>query len=514
MNGLSMQGGLSLLSVISAAAAHSGSKYALLSPERNVSYSDFCNNVVRLSAELLSIGLAPGDRVALLDTDSTEYLELFQAIGVAGLIAVPLNYRQKAEELAFQIADSGARLLLAGSRYTAEAGILGKDLDLGWRPLLLFHREAVSKKGLLPTPQEANPHAAFAICYTSGTTGRPKGATISQHAVCLRALKFVAEFGVVREDVVHVTPPLFHISGVVLNLMGLMRGCSVLIMPQFRFDETVAAMQQHRVSFVCLVPTILAMMVQSPEFGSAMFGSLRIIMYAGAPMSPKLIREIISAYGGEIVQSLGQTEDLPQLILGALEHRNAFAADGPVLSAIGKPAIGTEIKICNSEGRRVPDGEVGEIVSRGGTGMIGYWNLPEATAETLRDGWVHSGDLGYVGSDGFVYLAGRKKQMIIRGGENVYPAEVERVLTSAPGVIDAVVLGTPHDVWGETVTAVVVATEESRNEAALINFCRGRLASYRCPERVVYRDSLPYNAGGKVDRSLLRKEIDRTQDVS
>ena len=513
MNGFNVQGGLSLLSVIGAAAAYSGSKYALLSPERNVSYSDFYNDVVRLSAELLSIGLAPGDRVALLDTDSTEYLELFQAIGVAGLIAVPLNYRQKAEELAFQLADSGARLLLAGSRYSAEAELLAKDLDLGWRPLLPFHREAVSKSGPLPTLPEANPHAAFAICYTSGTTGWPKGATISQHAVCLRALKFVAEFGVVREDVVHVTPPLFHISGVVLNLMGLMRGCSVLIMPQFRFTETLAAVQLHRVSFICLVPTILAMMVQSPDFGPAIFGSLRIIMYAGAPMSPKLIREIMSAFGGQMVQSFGQTEDLPQLILGALDHRNAFTADAPALCAIGKPAIGSEIKICDSEGQPVPDGEVGEIVSRGGTGMIGYWNLPEATAETLCGGWVHSGDLGYVGSDGFIYLAGRKKQMIIRGGENVYPAEVERVLASAPGVSDAVVLGTLHDVWGETVTAVVVAAEEFRSEAALISFCRERLASYRCPERVIFRDSLPYNAGGKVDRGLLRREIEPKGDV-
>jgi fatty-acyl-CoA synthase len=504
----SMSNGLSLLSVLRASADHFEDKPAFVSPERSVGYRDFCSNVGRIAAHLRQLGLLPGARVAVLDVDGTEYLEIFYGIGVAGLVVVPLNYRQRLEELAFQIEDSDARLLIAGTQYRTQAETLGASVEFGWTSLQALHTEATATACDTSDIEPSDPHAAFAICYTSGTTGRPKGATISQHVTCLRALKFVAEFGLTSDDVLHVTPPLFHISGVVLNLVGFVRGCSVLILPQFRFAETLALMHHYRVTCVCLVPTILAMMRNAPEFGPAIFGSLRIILYAGSPMSPQLIRDIMSVYQGDMIQSFGQTEDLPQLILNAQHHRAAFAAEAPALHSIGKPAIGVEIKISDGKGRPVPKGEIGEIASRGGTAMLGYWNLPDATASTIVDGWVHSGDLGYIGTDGFVYLAGRKKQMIIRGGENVYPAEVERVLLEAPGVKDAVVLGMPDPVWGEIVVAVVVADTGTTDEAALIAFCRTRLASYRCPEQVIFRDELTYNAGGKVDRSQLRQEIE------
>jgi fatty-acyl-CoA synthase len=500
---------LTLLSAGRAAACRFAGKPALVSPERTVSFREFSINIEALAAHLRRSGLRPGDRVALLDIDSTHYLEIFYAVGAAGLIVVPLNYRQRDEELAFQLRDSGTRLLIAGARYASEAETLGSALELDWKPIAEFHAEALAATSQDNVAEgSVDSRAPFAICYTSGTTGRPKGATISQHAVTLRALKFVAEFGITSEDVVHVISPLFHISGVVLNLMGLLRGCSVLIMPQFKFEDTLAAMHRHRVSFVCLVPTILALMAGSKDFGPEIFGSLRIIMYAGSPMNPKLLRDVMAVYKGDVVQSFGQTEDLPQLILNARDHRAAYEADAPALHSVGKPAIGVEIKICDRAGRPVQAGVIGEIASCGGTGMIKYWNMPEATASTVRDGWVHSGDLGYVGEDGFVYLAGREKQMIMRGGENVYPAEVEKVLLEAPGVKDAVVLGLPHPVWGEIVVAVAVADEGSTSEAALIAFCKARLASYRCPERIVFREALVYNAGGKVDRARLRQEFE------
>jgi acyl-CoA synthetase (AMP-forming)/AMP-acid ligase II len=324
-------------------------------------------------------------------------------------------------------------------------------------------------------------------------------------------LKFVAEFGVRSDDILHVTSPLFHISGLVLNLMGVVRGSTLLIMPQFRLEETLEAMLRHRVTFICLVPTILALIAESKEHRARIFDNLRVIMYAGSPMNPALMREVLAVYTGDMVQSFGQTEDLPQLILDAEAHRAALTAGATALDSVGRPAIGVEIKICDGDGNPVPDGETGEIASRGGTGMISYWNMPEATAETLRDGWVHSGDLGYVGPDGFVYLAGRRKQMIIRGGENVYPAEVERVLLAYPGVRDAAVLGLPDPVWGEIVVAAVVAGPNTADAAALIAFCQARLASYRCPERIIFREALAYNAGGKVDRGQLRRDIEASE---
>ena len=260
-----------------------------------------------------------------------------------------------------------------------------------------------------------------------------------------------------------------------------------------------------------VITAILALIAESKEHRARIFDNLRVIMYAGSPMNPALMREVLAVYKGDMVQSFGQTEDLPQLILDAEAHRAALTAGATALDSVGRPAIGVEIKICDGDGNPVPDGETGEIASRGGTGMISYWNMPEATAETLRDGWVHSGDLGYVGPDGFVYLAGRRKQMIIRGGENVYPAEVERVLLAYPGVRDAAVLGLPDPVWGEIVVAAVVAGPNTADAAALIAFCKARLASYRCPERIIFREALAYNAGGKVDRGQLRRDIEASE---
>jgi fatty-acyl-CoA synthase len=432
---------------------------------------------------------------------------MLYALAALGAIAVPLNYRQRVPELRYQIQNSGARLLLAGSRYETEADALKPDLELGWQRLDAFCRQARQEHrcqaGDLIGVDGRSP---FVICYTSGTTGRPKGAVLDQRAASLRAYRFIIEFGVRSDDIVHVTTPLFHISALILTMMGLLRGAGILILPQFKLDTTMAALREHGVTIVCLVPTMLAMMVAAPDFGPAYLGSLRLIMYAGAPMNPRLLRDVISVFRGDMVQSFGQTEDLPQSILSIEDHRQAFRDGAKHLDSVGRPPIGVELKICDSEGRELPRGEIGEIASRGGTGMVGYWQMPEETARTMKEGWIFSGDLGYRDADGYLYLAGRKKQMIIRGGENVYPAEVERVLLDFPGIKDAVVIGLPDPVWGEIIAAVIVPADAPVDPTALAAHCKRHLASYRCPDRVFQRESLPYNAGGKVDRSLLRQE--------
>jgi acyl-CoA synthetase (AMP-forming)/AMP-acid ligase II len=499
----------SLAALVRAAAGRFGPKPCLIAPNRIVTFESFASEVASLVRHLKASGIGQGDRVALLDVDSIDFFEILYAIAATGAIAVPLNYRQRAPELRYQIQNSGARLLLAGSRYEDEARALTPDLALGWQRLDRFcHQAREAHRCGIADLTGVDGRSPFVICYTSGTTGRPKGAVLDQRAACLRAYKFIIEFGVRPDDIVHVTTPLFHISALVLTMTGLVRGAGVLILPQFKLDTTMPALRQHRVTILSLVPTMLAMMAAAPDFGSAYFGDLRLIVYAGAPMNPRLLRDVMSVFKGDMVQSFGQTEDLPQSILTIADHREAYLHGAKHLDSVGRPPIGVELKICDAQGREVRGGEIGEIASRGGTGMLGYWQMPEETAKTLKEGWIFSGDLGYRDAEGYVYLAGRKKQMIIRGGENVYPAEVERVLLDFPGIKDAVVIGLPDPVWGEIIAAVIVPADGPVDDIGLAAHCKRHLASYRCPDRVFQRESLPYNAGGKVDRNLLRQEYE------
>ena len=502
----------SIPALVQAAANGFGDKTCAIAPERTVTFRQFAADVAAIAGHLESLGIEPGDRVAILDVNSLNFLETLCALGVLGAIAVPLNYRQRVPENCFQIEDSGARLLLANSRYAAAAGELASSLTLGWR--------AIDDAGEIGLPVTAangpvrltgpNAAAPLAICYTSGTTGRPKGAVIDQFTASLRAFKMMYDLRLGPDDVMHMTTPMFHISCLILSLAALQRGAAQLILPQFEYETTMAAVREHKVTFINTVPTILSMALARDDFTPDVLAGLRLIMYTAAPMSLPLLRKLMSVYKGKLVQFLGQTEDLPQTVLTPEDHRNALAGIAPGrLGSIGLPCAGVELAIRDDAGDPVPRGEIGEIVTRAGTAMSGYWNLPDETAATLKDGWIYTGDLGHQDADGYVYLAGRKKHMIIRGGENVYPSEVEPILLEAPGVRDAVILGLPDETWGEIVVAAVTRdSDDAEAEAeAIIAHCKHRLASYRCPERIYFVDEMPHNAAGKILRHVLLEKI-------
>jgi acyl-CoA synthetase (AMP-forming)/AMP-acid ligase II len=303
---------------------------------------------------------------------------------------------------------------------------------------------------------------------------------------------------------------MFHISCLMLSLSALQRGAAQLILPQFEYEATMAAVRAHKVTFINTVPTILSMALARDDFTPEVLAGLRLIMYTAAPMGLPLLRKLMSVYKGDLVQFLGQTEDLLQTVLTPEDHHNALAGIAPGrLESIGLPSAGVDLAICDDAGVPVPSGEIGEILTRAGTAMSGYWNLAEETAATLQDGWIYSGDLGYQDTDGYVYLAGRKKHMIIRGGENVYPSEVEPVLLEAPGVRDAVILGLPDETWGEIVVAAVTrdgSDTEVEAETIMVH-CKRHLASYRCPERIYFVSEMPLNAAGKVLRHVLLDQI-------
>ena len=503
----------SIPALVQAAANGFGDKICAIAPGRTVTFREFATDVAAIAGHLEAVGLVAGDRVAILDVNSLDFLETLCALGVMGAVAVPLNYRQRVPEHRFQIEDSGARLLLANARYAAEAEELASVLALGWRPI-----DATNPPGP-PGPSGAaaagqfrstdpDPATALAICYTSGTTGRPKGAVIDQFTATLRALTIMYELRLGPDDVMHMTTPMFHISCLILSLAALQRGATQLILPQFDYETTTAAMRAHKVTFINTVPTILSMALARDDFTPDVLAGLRLIMYTGAPMGLPLLHELMGVYRGGLVQFLGQTEDLPQTVLTPEDHRNALDGIAPDrLKSAGRPCAGVNLMICDDAGNPVTRGEIGEIATRAGTAMSGYWNLPDETADTLRDGWIFSGDLGCQDADNYVYLAGRTKHMIIRGGENVYPSEVEPVLLAAPGVRDAVVLGLPDETWGEIVVAAVTPDGKGADAEAIIAHCKRQLASYRCPERIYFVDEMPLNAAGKVLRHVLLDRI-------
>lgn len=500
----------SIPALVQAAANGFGDKICAIAPERSVTFRQFAVDVEAIADHLGALGIKPGERVAILDVNSLNFLECLCALGVLGAVAVPLNYRQRVPEYRFQIGDSGARLLLAASRYAAEADELAPSLALGWRPIddaAQIGLPGQAKDGLVRLAAPA-PATALAICYTSGTTGRPKGAVIDHYTANLRALKIMYDLRLGSDDVMHMTTPMFHISCMILSLAALQRGATQVILPQFDYETTFAAVRKHNVTFINTVPTILSMALARDDFTPQVLARLKLIMYTAAPMSLPLLRKLMSVYRGDLVQFLGQTEDLPQTVLTPEDHRSALAGIAPGrLESVGRASAGVDLMIFDGTGDPVAQGEIGEIVTRAGTAMSEYWNLPEETAASLKNGWVYSGDLGYQDSDGYVYLAGRKKHMIIRGGENVYPSEVEPVLLEAPGVRDAVILGLPDETWGEIVVAAVVSDGDGADAEAIIAHCKSQLASYRCPERIFFVAEMPLNAAGKILRHELVSEV-------
>lgn len=498
---------INLDTALHGAARAFADKACLVTPEATITFDGFYRAAAGAADALGRCGIKAGDRVAILDVNSAPFLIALAAIARLGAVAVPLNYRYRAAEHGFQLEDSGASLLLHGERYGGIAETLSKDLRCGATSVEDLTR-ARPDRDPFAEESKADPHAPFAICYTSGTTGRPKGAVISQHVFLTRAYKLMLELRLDATDVAHFTTPMFHISCLILGLMAVVRGCTQLILPQFDRDTTMDAIRGHRVTFANMVPTILDMIVSDPEYAPAAFGDLRMIMYTAAPMPMPLLKRVMADYRGGLVQFLGQTEDLPQTALTAEDHRAALDGKSHLLDSVGRPSMGVELKICDDNGNDVEAGNIGEIVTRTGTAMNGYWNLPEDTAVTLREGWIHSGDLGRVDAEGYVYLAGRKKHMIIRGGENIYPAEVEQVLLTAPGVRDGIVLGIPDPRWGEIVIGAVVPDPGRAPDAkTIIAHCRQRLAGYKCPDRIVFCEALPYNAAGKVERHKLRAQL-------
>ncbi len=467
--------------------------------------------------------MAYGTRVGILAKNSDDFVGLLLGCGKLGAVAVGLNWRLAAAELRYIINDSDSRLLVVAPEFIPVlAGIRG-EIKAVTKVVVLgpTHGDWPGLQDWLAQATDHAPPAAVAAedavlqLYTSGTTGNPKGVVLPQRAFfdpwVYQAQASMQWNEWQHDDVSLLAMPLFHVGGVGLLFMALRAGATTVIVPEYAPDHVMRLIAAYRVTRTFLVPAAIRALLLLPGAHTADWSSLRYMLYGAAPMPEALLVEAMALMQCEFVQQYGMTEVCGTVVyLPPADH----VVGSPRLRAAGLPTPTTELRIIDRQGKSVKPGEVGEITLRSPANMLAYWRLPEATAKTLVDGYIHSGDAGYQDEDGYLYVVDRIKDMIISGGENIYPIEVENVLYQHPAITDAAVIGLPDEKWGEAVTAVVVLGEgKSVSATELIDYCRQQIASYKCPKQVIFIEELPRNASGKILKKDLRKTFGDHQDL-
>jgi acyl-CoA synthetase (AMP-forming)/AMP-acid ligase II len=471
---------------------------------------------------LRASGVDHGDRVAILDKNSIEYVEQMYAAARLGAAQVPVNYRLAPDEVAFIVNNAQAKVFIVGPEFVPLLDAIAGKLE--HTKLLVViggaghaHTDyATWVDSYDVTPVEASTATAdcFVQLYSSGTTGLPKGVMLTHdnfNAVLPR-LRDLWELD--ADTVLMVAMPMYHIAGSALSTCALSLGITGVIMREPDPAAIVQAIEEHRVTVVFLVPVLLLFLQHIPQAKTADLSSLRLLLYGASPISDDVLRGALRLLPHTaFMQVYGLTETTGAITMLPPEDHDPDGPHAHRLRSAGLPNAGTELKIIDpATGEELPTGQVGEILSRTAQNMKGYWGLPQATADTLLPGgWLRTGDVGYLDADGYLYIHDRVKDMIISGGENIYPAEVENVLMSHPAVADCAVIGVPDDKWGETPKALVVKTGDL-TEQQLIDYCRDRLAHFKCPTSIEWRDEILRNPTGKVLKRELRRPYWEGQD--
>jgi acyl-CoA synthetase (AMP-forming)/AMP-acid ligase II len=486
--------------------------------DRRLTYADLNDQVSRLCTVFKQLGLQPRDVVAVLDTNSDLYIECYYAAAKAGLTFLPLNYRAKDAELEYMINTADAKVLLVGDRYVDLVARIKPRLKTG--KLVAMGASAPGMDRLSDLMAKAEPEESEVdvdeedvsiLMYTSGTTSLPKGVQLRFRDFTAYVTANVEMADGSDRGVALVCVPFYHIAGTTAYMSNIWAGRKIIVMPQFDAKSWLDLVQREHVTHAFVVPTMMKQIIDEPGFARADLSSLTNLAYGGAPMPVQVIRRAIEAFPKKVgfVNAYGQTETTSSLtILGPDDHRIEGTATEKELklkrlNSIGKPLPDVEIKVRDEEGKFLPHGQVGEIIIRTPRIMKGYAGREDDAR--LPDGWRATGDLGWLDDDGYVFFAGRKDDMIIRGGENIAPAEIETVLMSHPDVDEVAVIGVPSEEWGQTVKAFVVPRKGQKvSESDLEEFCRSRLASFKRPESIEFLDALPRNPLGKILRKDLR----------
>jgi len=489
-------------------------RIAYMSDTHRITFASFNERVNRLHNALRARGLTQGERVAVLSYTRPEYMEVFGVAEKGGMITVPINWRLKGEELAYQFNDSGAKALIVQDTFLKTIHEIRDRIPVEHIFCIGDNgedTEAYEEVLQGSTPDEPDvsirPDDTVYIIYTSGTTGKPNGAMITHRGQweCSRSMAIEVPIRRVEKHLEGMM--LFHIGPRSFLFPVFHRGCTNYLVERFDPRRFLEIIEKERITTTELVPTQIAMILDLPDHEQYDTSSLHTIFYAAMPMPVALLKRGIERFGQVFVQGFGQTETGPLICAFCREYHNPYGDEIDIkrLGSCGQPAIDVDVKIVDEQDNELGPNQVGEIAARHAWLMKGYWNKPERTEETIKDGWVYTGDMGYVDEDGFLYIVDRKKDMIVSGGENIYPREIEEVLYCHPAVREAAVIGVPSEKWGEDVKAIIALKHgETADEAEIVEFCKDKLAGYKKPKTVEFLPELPKTGSGKIYKKVLR----------
>ena len=497
-------------------AARHGSRTAVVFEGTRLTYAELDRRVNQAAHALITLGLRPGERLAILSDNSARYLETYLAAAKLGISVTPLNIRLGDPELDHIVNDSEAVAIAVGDGYeeraaallaSAPAVRLGLSLDNHLDGFADYEEVLAQAPDAEPDREryQVSEDDLAVLMYTGGTTGLPKGVMLSHRNVLTAAIAAALENEFTKEDSTCFILPIFHVAwwpAIALLLVG----GKVVIVRRPDLGEILRLIQDEKCTHMNAVPTIYGWLLDMAPVGSYDLSSLRILTYAGSPFPAEVLKRAITVFGPIFGQGYGATETAggPVTWLPPEDHH----LDGPdshLLASAGKAAICSEVKVVDKSDERIAPGQIGEVCVRGRHVMTGYWKNPELTAQALQGGWYHTGDLGYLDERGYLFLTDRKSDMIITGGENVYPTEVENVIYTHPAVAECSVVGTPDERWGEMVHAVIVVRGGARvSPEEIIEHCRQTLAGYKCPKRVTFIEVLPKTAIGKISRKDIK----------
>ena len=482
---------------------------ALIQGNQHMSYSELDEHARRVCTGLESLELDPQSRVVILCRNRSAFFEIWQGTSMAGHVLTPINPSLAAPEIAFIVNDSRAKVVIVDDTSHDSVQKIADELPDVQQFFTLDSRSSWSSYHDWRDSQEASePQSSTRAgdtvvqMYTSGTTGFPKGVELDHSAILACVRSMMGETVWPQGEVTLVTAPLFHTAGSAYAHCALQSGGAIVLLEQLSPESVLAAIGSHAVNQALLVPALIRRVLDSPVCVNTDFSNLRRILYGASPIPVSTLQQALEVFACDFEQGYGMTETVgPFCMLRPQDHRQERK-----LASCGKAATGTEIRVVDTEGNDCATNEVGEIIVSGKQLMKAYWNRPEATAETIRDGWLHSGDAGYFDADGYLYIHDRLKDMIVSGGENVYPAEVEGVLAACKGVEDVAVIGVPDEHWGESVKALVVRQAGSTVEAGDISeYARKHIAAFKCPKSIDFVDSIPRNPSGKILKKILRE---------
>ncbi|WGV29174.1 long-chain-fatty-acid--CoA ligase [Halotia branconii] len=490
---------------------------ALIFKDKSLTYIQLDRRSNQVANSLLTQGIKPGARVAFLAKDSLKSYEILFACCKIKVVFVPINWRLAAGEVSYILRDANVEILFVGAEFYQLVESIRNEID-SVKTIIALEKVDSNYLSYDIWSQEHSDESLNIVVtandvavqmYTSGTTGRPKGVQLGHYSFFAIAKEFAQRnqtwinWNETNNSLL--TLSLFHIGSLWWAIRGLAAGAENIVLENFIGVEVLEAIEKYRITKTFMVPAMIQVLLNEPLCQKTDFSSLEYVIYGGSPIAESSLKNAIATFGCNFVQIYGMTETGNCAV--SLPAQDHTSTNKNILKAAGKPFPGVSIAIINSEGKKLSCFEVGEVCIKSPANMIGYWKLPEATAKTLVDGWIHTGDAGYVDEEGYVYICDRFKDMILYGGENVYPAEIENILYEHPAIREVAVIGVPDEDFGEAIKAIVVLKTGMKATALdIINFVRGKIADFKLPRSVEFTESLPRTPSGKLQKAKIREK--------